>query len=89
MDGSQPAAGLRDRQLLKPVDEIGGFLAGEQPKLGCMVLAQSLLFTPQLGNQLLTHQLALLALGIFQFLDQLAEGDVRVHHHWLHVRELL
>jgi hypothetical protein len=61
VDGSQPAAGLLNRQLLQAVDEIGGFLAGEQAELGCMVLAQSVLFAPQLGNQLLTHQLALLA----------------------------
>ena len=84
VDGPDPAAGLRDRQLLQPVDEIGGFLAGEQTELGCMVLAQSLLFAPLLGNQLLPHQIALLALGAFQFLDQLAEGDGGVHHHRLH-----
>jgi hypothetical protein len=39
MDGSQPAAGLLNRQLLQAVDEVGGFLAGEQAELGCVVLA--------------------------------------------------
>ena len=51
VDGPDPAAGLRDRKLLKPVDEIGGFLAGEQAELGRMVLAQSMLLAPQLGDQ--------------------------------------
>jgi hypothetical protein len=50
VDGPDPAAGLRDRELLKPVDEIGWFLTGEQAELGCMVLAQSLLLASQFGN---------------------------------------
>ena len=75
--------------MLQATDEVGGFLAGEQTELGRMILAQPLLLAPQLGDQLLTHQLALLALRGFQLLDQLAKGDVRVHHHGLHVRELL
>ena len=87
VDGSDQTAGLRDGQLVKAIDEVGGFLAGEQPKLGLAGFAEVPLLAPQLGNQLLAHEFTVFALCGVHLSDQLAEADFWVNHHRLHLGE--
>ena len=86
-DGAEPAASVPDGQLLQPADEVGGFFACEQPKLGLAGFAEVPLLAPQLGNQLLAHEFTVFALCGVHLSDQLAEADFWVNHHRLHLGE--
>ena len=89
LDPAQPGSCLRLRQLLQALNEGLGFLAAQQAKAGLGVVAQVPLLAPQFGDQLLAHQLPVFAFGALDLLQQLREGDLRVHHHRLHGGEAL
>jgi hypothetical protein len=66
-----------------------GPLADELPESGFGTFAEVALFAAQFDDQLLAHQLVPLLAVALQFLEQLTEADLRLRHHWLHLREIL